>query len=145
MALTAQVVGASPNCITFLASYDGAGGAGALTITAAQLAAAAEPGALKDFLAKEWAANNQANARKRLLGEGAAAALGQPGDPIEAVDHCRIFIRNRTAAAAAGNTLSADADVDGADALKNELNLSCQAIVAGSWLVDVEYSHTLVR
>jgi hypothetical protein len=141
MAITGQVVAATPNRITFLLTHDGNAG-DAITITAANMIAAAQPGAFKDFLNHDWGVgNDQANARLRLLGEGAAAALGQQGAALEAVDHCRTFLRQQGGI----TSVRVDADVDGVTPGKNELNVSTSAGNAGTVLLDVEYQHTLVR
>ncbi len=130
------------NRVTFNITHDGAAG-DALTITAAQLAAAAAAGGvsteqpLARFLSKQWAGNDQANARKRLLGRG-----GVGDELLDGQAHCRVFVRKE---AGLIDIVLVDADVDGVDPLQNELNLTTSGGVAGNFLLDVEYQHTLTR
>lgn len=141
MAITGQVVATKPNCISFLLTHDGAGG-DAITLTAAQLAAAAPPGAFRDFLSHQWAGNNQANARLRLGGEGAPVALGGLGPNLTDVNHCRAFVRQRAGLIVA---IAVDFDVDGVDALQNEVNITTSAGVAGTFQLDIEFQYTAIR
>lgn len=141
MAITGQVIATKPNSISFLLTHDGAGG-DAITLTAAQLAAAAPPGALRTFLSKQWVGNNQANARLRLCGEAAAVALGNMAQDLSEVGHCRLFVHRRTGVIVA---IGVDADVDGVDALQNEINIVTSAGVAGTFQLDVEYQYSAIR
>jgi hypothetical protein len=141
MAITGQVVATKTNCISFLLTHDGAGG-DAITLTAAQLGAAAPPGQFRDFLLHEWVGNNQANARLRLGGEGVPAALGGLGPNLTEVNHCRCFVRQRAGLILA---VAVDFDVDGVDALQNEINIATPAGVAGTFQLDVEFQYTAIR
>ncbi len=140
MAITGQVVASKPNCISFLLTHDGAAG-NAITLTAAQLIAAAPPGHFREFLSVLWPGHNTANARLRIMGEGAAAALGGLGPNLAEVDHCRCFVRQRTGLLTA---ILVDADTDAVTVTQSEINITTDA-VAGSFQLDVEYQHTIIR
>ncbi len=138
MALTAVLAAVTSDRVSFLVTHDGAAG-DALVIPAADLVAAADGGGsnfLSGFFGTQWAGNNQANARRRLLGHGGLNEL------MDAVAHCRAFVRQQTGLI---DCVTVDADVDGVDPLQNELNIATSAGVAGSFLLDVEYQHTAVR
>lgn len=148
MTVAALVIATKPNSISFRVSYDGGAGT-TLNITNAQLAAAAPPGRFREFLRTDWAGNNVANARLRLLGNGAPAVLGGMGPSLKAVDHCRAFVRRIPGPPAIGtqHLLLVDAAVDGADA--DRVMLTLDAVEAGAnakdWQVDVEYQLTQFR
>ncbi len=141
MALTQTLVGVTADRVTFLITHDGAAGDTlVLSATILGLAAVAnQVGAdnfLSSFFRKQWDANNQANARRRLLGSSVLANL------LNDVAHCRTFVRPETGLI---DNIVVDADVDGVDPLQNELNITTSGGVAGSFLLDVEYQHTKTR
>lgn len=142
MTVTAQVIATKPNCISLLVHYDG-GVATTLDITNAELAAAAPPGQFRQFLQTDWAGNNQANARLRLLGNAAPVALGGMAQDLSEVNHCRVFERQRGVV----GRIAIDGNVDGADADRVMIQLACgtQGGLADDFQVDLEYQHSRIR
>ncbi len=139
MTVTAQVVASKPNCISLLFTHDGGGG-DALSITNAQLQAAAPPGQFREFLAQDAGVAPPADwARIRLLGAAAGAVLGGLGANLTESSHCRCFVRQRTGLITA---ILVDASIV---AQRMQLDVTTAAGVAGTFQVDVEFQHSLVR
>lgn len=141
MTVSAQVIANKPNCASFLVSFDGGAGT-TLDITNAQLAAAVPAGQFREFMQKAVA--DQAEARLRLLGQGAPAVLGGLGPNLTDLRHCRTFVRRRTLAST--NPLLVDANTAVVAGITTMiLHLATAGIAAASWQVDVEYQYTAIR
>lgn len=136
MAITVAAATKTQNRLTFLCTHDGSAGDTA-TIAAATMIAAASPD-MAAFLGITWAGNNQANARKQLLGDNTATASTLWDEP-----HCRVFVRHRSGAFT--GLTAVDADVDGVTPTQNELNITTSGGVAGTFYVDVEFQHSITR
>lgn len=136
MALTATLVSQTPYKQRWLIDQDGAAGQ-AVTITAAQLLAAALAGPLREMpgIGSDVAALDQAGARKIMLGQGAA-----PGEDLTNTPHAFCSLTP----VAGDADIVVDADVDGVNALRCELNLSSGA-AAGQALLEIAFQHTYDR
>lgn len=132
MALTVTRSASTPWRLSYLITHNGAAG-DTTTISAASLIDDASPD-MAAFLGINWTGNNQANARKQLLGDNASGAY-------TTTPYCTVGVRPRTGLLA----VDVDADVDGVTPTQNELNITTSSGGAGTVYLDVYFHHSLIR
>lgn len=141
MALNELVARITVYSVSFLITQDGAGGN---TITLnnqdflVNLTASGIGGPLVALLSTDFAPNNQAIQRARLLGD--ATGLGAGNADMRNVPHCKVEITARTGA----DGWIVDADVDGIVAARGELNITGPA-GASTALLTLQFRHTYDR
>lgn len=140
MAVTAALAKATPNCLEYLVTHDGAGG-DALVLDNATLLGDALAGPLRELLTEVFNPNSQAIARARMLGD----ASGLADQDLTNIPHCYCYFTPRSHAAAAASSCVVDADTDAVDATNFELNLQMTTGIAATALLKIEFQHTLDR
>jgi hypothetical protein len=141
MALNETLARITNYSVAFLITQDGGAGT-TMTLSnndfVGNLQGVGAGGALLELLTTDFNPNSQAIQRARLLGD--ASGIGGLGVDLRNVPHCEVLVMPRDG----GAGWAVDADVDGVDADRGELNIIGPA-AASTALITLQFRHTYDR
>ena len=146
MAVTIDLAKRTPNALGYLLTHDGNAG-NTFVLTNAIMVADMEAGPIRTVpgLFADLVANDQAKARRAMLGEASSGVLPFPGNILTDFPHCACFVTPRTAPGGAVIVWVVDADVDGVNALRHELNLTAGTQASTTAFLFIKFQHSYDR